>query len=85
MTISGVGPVITLAYIATVDNPGRFANSKAHGGVGTLLLCHLMAVPISGAQDQKGSGDGNVFSFDPANRSLLSGWRRIEEVSSARH
>ena len=36
MTIPGVGPVTTLAYIATVDNPGRFANSKAHG---ELVLC----------------------------------------------
>ena len=36
MTIPGVGPVSTLAYNATVDNSGRFANSKAHGGVGAL-------------------------------------------------
>jgi len=56
----------------------------AHGGVGALLLCHLMAVPISRGQDQKGGGGGNVFSFDPTNRSLLSGWRRIEEPFSAR-
>jgi len=57
----------------------------AHGGVGALLLCHLMAVPISRAQDQKGGGGGNVFSFDATNRSLLSGWRRIEEAFSVRH
>jgi broad specificity phosphatase PhoE len=57
----------------------------AHGGVGALLLCHLMGVPISRAQDQKGSGGGNVFSFDATNRSLLSGWRRIEEAFSVRH
>ena len=31
MTIPGVGPVTTLAYIATVDDPGRFASSKALG------------------------------------------------------
>ena len=57
----------------------------AHGGVGALLLCHQMGVPISGAQGQKDGGGGNVFSFDPTNRSLLSGWRRIEEAFSARH
>jgi len=31
MTIPGVGPVTTLAYIATIDDPGRFATSKALG------------------------------------------------------
>jgi transposase len=31
MTIPGVGPVTTLAYIATVDDPGRFGTSKALG------------------------------------------------------
>ena len=29
MTIPGVGPVTTLAYIAPVDDPGRFGTSKA--------------------------------------------------------
>src|ERR1700731_633725 len=31
MTIPGVGPVTTFAYIATVDDPGRFGTSKALG------------------------------------------------------
>lgn len=31
MTIPGVGPVTTLAYIATIDDPGRFSTSKALG------------------------------------------------------
>ena len=31
MTIPGVGPVTTLAYIARIDDPGRFATSKALG------------------------------------------------------
>jgi transposase len=29
MTIPGVGPVTTLAYIATVDDPGRFGTYEA--------------------------------------------------------
>ena len=29
MTIPGVGPVTALAYIATIDDPGRFGTSKA--------------------------------------------------------
>jgi transposase len=31
MTIPGVGPVTTLAYIATIDDPGGFGTSKALG------------------------------------------------------
>jgi transposase len=31
MTIPGVGPVTSLAYIATIDDPGRFGVSKAVG------------------------------------------------------
>ena len=50
----------------------------AHGGVGALLLCHLKHAHISRAEDQPGEGGGNLFSFDAANRRLVSGWRRIE-------
>src|SRR5271166_670725 len=31
MTIPGVGPMTTLAHITTIDDPGRFGNSKALG------------------------------------------------------
>jgi transposase len=31
MTIPGIGPVTTLAYIATIDDPSRFGTSKALG------------------------------------------------------
>jgi transposase len=31
MTIPGVGPITTLAYVATIDDPGRFDSSKALG------------------------------------------------------
>lgn len=34
MTVPGVGPVVALAYTATIDIPARFRNSKA---VGTIL------------------------------------------------
>jgi len=34
MTVPGVGPVISLAFVTTIDVPARFRNSKA---VGTML------------------------------------------------
>lgn len=47
----------------------------AHGGVGTLLLCHLLGEPISRSRDQP--GQGHVFAFDMATRRVLHGWRPI--------
>lgn len=35
----------------------------AHGGVGTLLWCHLAGVPVSRRHDQP--GQGSWFSFEP--------------------
>ncbi|MDN3565563.1 histidine phosphatase family protein [Paeniroseomonas aquatica] len=51
----------------------------SHGGVGSLLLCHLKGIPINRAEDQPGAGGGCVYSFDLETRTLLSGWRRIED------
>jgi broad specificity phosphatase PhoE len=48
----------------------------AHGGVGTLLLCHLRGVPISRAEDQP--SQGHWFAFERAERRLLHGWRRFD-------
>lgn len=31
MTIPGIGPVISLAYICTIDSPARFVHSRAVG------------------------------------------------------
>ncbi|NEK20700.1 IS110 family transposase [Rhizobium leguminosarum] len=33
MTVPGVGPVVSLAYVSTIDIPGRFRNSRAVGAV----------------------------------------------------
>lgn len=49
----------------------------AHGGVGALLLCHILGVPISRAHDQPGSGGGSYFMFDLGSWRLRHGWRDI--------
>ncbi|MGZ2384834.1 transposase [Rhizobium leguminosarum] len=33
MTVPGVGPVVSLAYVSTIDIPSRFRNSRAVGAV----------------------------------------------------
>ena len=49
-----------------------------HGGVGTLLLCHLAGVPISRDCDQPRTNGGNYFAFDLMTFRLLHGWRPID-------
>jgi broad specificity phosphatase PhoE len=50
-----------------------------HGGVGTLLLCHLSGNPISRAHDQGPGGGGNLFAFSLADRRPVCKWTRIED------
>lgn len=52
-----------------------------HGGVGTLLLCHLLDKPIARIRDQPGGG-GNVFAFDRESRSVHHPWIAMEEVEA---
>lgn len=49
-----------------------------HGGVGTLLKCHLMGRPIGRDGDQPGGG-GNLFAFDLANRRISCNWTTMED------
>lgn len=50
----------------------------SHGGVGALLLCHLLAAPIDRAYDQPGGGGGQLFRFDARTRSVIHCWRPID-------
>lgn len=48
----------------------------AHGGVATLLRCHLAGIPISREQDQSGGG-GNWYAFAPDMTTAPTEWRAI--------
>lgn len=47
-----------------------------HGGVGTLLKCHLAGTPI--ARLDQAPGGGNIYAFRLADRTLLCDWTPIE-------
>ncbi len=51
-----------------------------HGGVGTLLLCHLLGVPISRELDQGAGGGGNCFAFSLESRRVLHHWQPMERL-----
>ncbi len=52
-----------------------------HGGVGTLLKCHIAKRKIARAEDQPANGGGNIFAFDLETRSLLCDWIAMEDYS----
>ncbi|WP_267551382.1 histidine phosphatase family protein [Rhizobium rhizogenes] len=49
-----------------------------HGGVGTLLKCHLEGKPIARQGDQP-LGGGNLFCFDLAKRAVSCDWTPMED------
>jgi broad specificity phosphatase PhoE len=58
-------------------DPARPVAFVGHGGVGTLLKCHLARTGIDRAHDQKGKG-GNLFVFDLVQRRLACDWTAFE-------
>lgn len=53
-----------------------------HGGVGTLLRCHLAGLPIARIHDQPPNGGGNIHAFRLFDLSPLTGWVPMEEWSA---
>lgn len=51
-----------------------------HGGVGALLLAHLLGESISRQFDQPATGGGNVFAFRRADLCLVHRWQEMEKV-----
>lgn len=55
-----------------------------HGGVGTLLKCHLTGQPIGRDRDQP-SGGGNLFAFSLADRIVTCDWTAMEDWKGFGH
>ena len=58
-------------------DPGLPIAFVGHGGVGTLLKCHLKGLPIRRDGDQPGGG-GNLFAFRLADRAVTCDWTAME-------
>src|SRR5262245_59555506 len=91
MTVPGVGPVVALAYRATVDVPARFRNSKAVGAVFGLTPSKYQ----SGENDRTGAisrcGDEmmRMMLYEAAQsmlvRSTKWSWLKAWAMKVARH
>lgn len=73
--------VSAVGHVLADHDPALPIAFVGHGGVGTLLKCHLAGRPISRARDQPGGG--NLFVFRLRDRALLSGWTPMEDAQQA--
>ena len=69
--------VTAVETILTAQDPTQPIALVGHGGVGTLLKCHLKGVAISRSYDQPGSG-GNLFAFRLEDRTVTCDWTTME-------
>lgn len=69
--------VTAVEAILTAQDPTQPIAFVGHGGVGTLLKCHLKGVAISRSHDQPGSG-GNLFAFRLEDHSVTCDWTTME-------
>jgi broad specificity phosphatase PhoE len=69
------------AILAHDPTPGALA-MVSHGGVGTLLLCHLAGHPINRRYAQPGANGGNYYAFTATAQQMvvIHGWRAIDVV-----
>jgi len=49
-----------------------------HGGIGTLLLCHLLDIEVDRSHDQP--GQGHYWAFDCELQRVVHRWRPIDQI-----
>ena len=69
--------VSAVERVLAKHDPGIPFAFVGHGGVGTLLKCHLNGRPIARDGDQP-AGGGNLFAFRLADRTLTCDWTPME-------
>lgn len=67
-----------VAAILEDHDPAAPVAFIGHGGVGTLLKCHLEQRPIARSGDQP-AGGGNLYAFTLADRRIACDWTPIED------
>ncbi|MEP9349834.1 histidine phosphatase family protein [Xanthobacter sp. KR7-225] len=69
--------IVSAVTAALAEAPGTPTLFVGHGGVGTLLLCHLAGYPIARVHDQPPVGGGCWFAAGAG--AAPTAWRTMEE------
>jgi broad specificity phosphatase PhoE len=70
--------VSAVEALLTGHDPMQPIAFVGHGGVGTLLKCHLAGQAIARSQDQP-AGGGSLYAFRLSDRRLMSDWVPMED------
>jgi broad specificity phosphatase PhoE len=73
------GRIVAGITAALAEAPGVPTLFVGHGGVGTLLKCHLGGRAIARAEDQGPGGGGRYYHFSAQPRALIHDWRALED------
>jgi broad specificity phosphatase PhoE len=71
--------VSAVKRILVDHDPAKPIAFIGHGGVGTLLRCHLAGLPIARQHDQPPNGGGNIHAFRLDDLAPLAGWVPMDE------
>ena len=71
--------IVAAAERAIKQNKNGDILMVGHGGVGTLLNCHFVMMPISRSRDQA-HGGGNFLAVELLTRHIIHSWKVMEEI-----
>ena len=75
--------IVSETRAALAEAPPGDVLLVGHGGVGTLLRCHVVGAAIARDRDQP-AGGGNLHAFAREGWHEIHGWRSIEQELEAR-
>lgn len=83
MSVPGVGPITALAFVAAIEDPGRFRRTRDVGGYLGLTPKRYQSgeKDVSGAISRQGDGVARHYLYEAAN-CLLTSWRGTSPLKS---
>ncbi len=83
MSVPGVGPITALAFVAAIEEPGRFRRTRDVGGYLRLTPKRYQSAEkdVSGSISRQGDGAARHYLYEAAN-CLLTTWSGTSPLKS---